>query len=83
MRTNPLEFLDTPALHVLAAVERAAYLARWIVEEAGGRVTDLDGKPLDFSAGARLLHNKGILVSNGVLHAPALLALRSVRLRQR
>jgi 3'(2'), 5'-bisphosphate nucleotidase len=54
-----------------------------IVEEAGGRVTDLDGKPLDFSAGARLLHNEGILVSNGVLHAPALLALRSARLRRR
>jgi 3'(2'), 5'-bisphosphate nucleotidase len=54
-----------------------------IVEEAGGRVTDLDGKPLDFSAGSRLLHNQGVLVSNGVLHAPALLALRSARLRQR
>jgi 3'(2'), 5'-bisphosphate nucleotidase len=54
-----------------------------IVEEAGGRVTDLAGKPLDFAAGARLLHNEGILVSNGVLHAPALLALRSARLRER
>jgi 3'(2'), 5'-bisphosphate nucleotidase len=54
-----------------------------IVEEAGGRVTDLAGKALDFSAGARLLHNEGILASNGVLHAPALLALRSARLRQR
>lgn len=53
-----------------------------IVKEAGGRVTDLFGNPLDFSAGARLLHNEGILVSNGILHAPALLALRSVRLRQ-
>jgi 3'(2'), 5'-bisphosphate nucleotidase len=52
-----------------------------IVEEAGGRVTDLAGKPLDFGTGARLLHNEGILVSNGVLHAPALLALRSARLR--
>jgi 3'(2'), 5'-bisphosphate nucleotidase len=54
-----------------------------IVEEAGGRVTDLAGKALDFGAGTRLLHNEGVLVSNGVLHAPALLALRSARLRQR
>jgi 3'(2'), 5'-bisphosphate nucleotidase len=53
-----------------------------IVTEAGGRVTDLSGKPLDFGAGARLLHNEGILVSNGLLHAPALLALRSARLRR-
>jgi 3'(2'), 5'-bisphosphate nucleotidase len=54
-----------------------------IVEEAGGRVTDLNGNPLDFSAGTRLLRNEGILVSNGVLHAPALLALRSARRRRR
>jgi 3'(2'), 5'-bisphosphate nucleotidase len=54
-----------------------------IVEEAGGCVTDLDGKPLDFGAGPRLVHNEGIVVSNGLLHAPALLALRSARLRQR
>lgn len=55
-----------------------------IVREAGGRVTDLSGTPLNFGAGARLLYNEGILVSNGILHAPALLALRSVRrLRQR
>lgn len=46
MRTSPLQFLDTPALHLLAAIE-------------------------------------GILVSNGALHAPALLALRSARHRQR
>jgi 3'(2'), 5'-bisphosphate nucleotidase len=49
-----------------------------ILEEAGGRITDLDGKMLDFRAGRELVHNRGILASNGVLHEPALRALRSI-----
>lgn len=47
-----------------------------IVEEAGGRVTDLRGAALDFSAGRELTRNTGVLVSNGRLHDPALRALR-------
>ena len=43
-----------------------------VIEEAGGRVTDLDGKPLDFSAGRKLENNRGVLCSNGVLHERAL-----------
>jgi 3'(2'), 5'-bisphosphate nucleotidase len=39
-----------------------------LVEEAGGRVTDLDGRPLDFTTGRRLLQNTGLLASNGLLH---------------
>lgn len=46
-----------------------------LVEEAGGRVTDLRGKPLDFTAGRELERNRGVLVSNGRLHE---LALRAV-----
>lgn len=38
-----------------------------LVETAGGRVSDVDGSPLDFSQG-RILPNKGMLVSNGVIH---------------
>jgi 3'(2'), 5'-bisphosphate nucleotidase len=49
-----------------------------IVEEAGGWVTDLDGKPLDFTAGRTLTNNRGILASNGHLHPQALQALRAV-----
>jgi 3'(2'), 5'-bisphosphate nucleotidase len=49
-----------------------------IVEEAGGRVTDLSGRALDFSAGRTLARNRGVLVSNRLLHAPALEALASV-----
>jgi 3'(2'), 5'-bisphosphate nucleotidase len=29
-----------------------------IVKEAGGEVTDLEGKPLDWSHGKKLSHNK-------------------------
>jgi 3'(2'), 5'-bisphosphate nucleotidase len=43
-----------------------------LVEEAGGRVTDLTGAPLDFSAGRTLARNIGVLASNGLLHDAAL-----------
>ena len=49
-----------------------------IIEEAGGWVTDLNGKPLDFTAGKTLALNRGILASNGSLHAAALQALRAI-----
>lgn len=49
-----------------------------ILEEAGGRVTDLDGSPLDFTCGRMLLNNRGIAASNGALHARALEALTRV-----
>jgi 3'(2'), 5'-bisphosphate nucleotidase len=39
-----------------------------VVEEAGGRVTDVTGKPLDFTHGRQLRHNRGVVVSNGRLH---------------
>jgi 3'(2'), 5'-bisphosphate nucleotidase len=43
-----------------------------IVEEAGGRITDLDGRELDFTAGRTLARNRGVLASNGYLHPIAL-----------
>lgn len=49
-----------------------------IVEEAGGRVTDLDGRPLDFSAGRTLAGNRGVLATNGRVHEAALAALRRI-----
>ena len=49
-----------------------------IVEEAGGKVTDMEGKPLDFSLGRRLTGNRGIVVTNGGLHDPVLRALEQV-----
>lgn len=46
-----------------------------IAEEAGGKVTDLYGNPLDFSCGISLERNHGILASNGILHDVVLKAL--------
>ncbi|MBI1902053.1 MAG: 3'(2'),5'-bisphosphate nucleotidase [Planctomycetia bacterium] len=47
-----------------------------LVAQAGGSVTDLDGRPLDFSLGPKLSANRGVVVSNGKLHAALLAALR-------
>jgi 3'(2'), 5'-bisphosphate nucleotidase len=49
-----------------------------VVEEAGGKVSDLHGKALDFTAGRMLLNNRGILASNKLLHEEALQALRVI-----
>jgi 3'(2'), 5'-bisphosphate nucleotidase len=49
-----------------------------VVEEAGGRVTDVAGRPLDFTQGRELRNNRGVIVTNGLLHAAVLAALREV-----
>jgi 3'(2'), 5'-bisphosphate nucleotidase len=49
-----------------------------IAEEAGGRVTDVFGNPLDFSSGIRMERNHGILASNGILHEMVIRALSSM-----
>lgn len=46
-----------------------------VVEEAGGRVSDLYGKPLNFADGAKMVDNRGVVVSNGVIHDRVLAAL--------
>lgn len=46
-----------------------------IATEAGGQVSDIDGKGLDFSLGKNLEANRGILVSNGRLHSILLEAI--------
>ena len=46
-----------------------------IIEEAGGRVTDVCGRPLDFSQGKKLLMNQGIVATNGRLHEVVLQAV--------
>ncbi len=47
-----------------------------IAEEAGGKVTDALGNPLDFSSGIKMERNHGILVTNGILHDAVLKAMR-------
>ncbi len=46
-----------------------------VVEEAGGRVTDMYGETLDFSKAARL-STTGVVVSNGEIHDEVLEALK-------
>jgi 3'(2'), 5'-bisphosphate nucleotidase len=49
-----------------------------LVEEAGGRVTDLRGAKLDFTAGRLLERNYGVLVSNARLHEAVLKGIAAV-----
>ncbi len=48
-----------------------------LVEEAGGKVTDLAGEPLRFNQGITL--RPGMIASNGVLHAALLGLIAAVR----
>jgi 3'-phosphoadenosine 5'-phosphosulfate (PAPS) 3'-phosphatase len=48
-----------------------------VVEEAGGRVSDLDGRPLDFSEGRLLGNHRGIVCTNGAIHDQVLEACRA------
>lgn len=51
-----------------------------IVQEAGGTVTDIDGKPLDFSLGYQLANNRGVVVSNGAVHDRLIKVLQEIGL---
>jgi 3'(2'), 5'-bisphosphate nucleotidase len=46
-----------------------------VVEEAGGKTTDMHGKPLDFGSGERMTTNQGVVVSNGAIHDDVIAAL--------
>lgn len=47
-----------------------------IVEEAGGKVSDMDGKTLNYGDNEKMLDNRGIIVSNGPIHEQVLEALK-------
>lgn len=47
-----------------------------VVEEAGGKVTDGRGRPLDFSAGRHLNNDDGIVASNGLVHDKLIAAVK-------
>ncbi len=48
-----------------------------VVEEAGGKVTDMYGKPLDFYTAAKMNDNRGVVVSNGIIHDDVMSALKA------
>ncbi|MCB1151798.1 3'(2'),5'-bisphosphate nucleotidase [bacterium] len=49
-----------------------------VVEEAGGRVSDIAGRPLDFGRGYQLEGNLGVIVTNGHLHQDVLAAVKAL-----
>jgi 3'(2'), 5'-bisphosphate nucleotidase len=49
-----------------------------IVQEAGGTVTDVAGKPLDFTHGRELTENRGVIVTHGPFHDQILATLREL-----
>lgn len=51
-----------------------------VIREAGGQVTDFQGKALDFSLGRKLENNVGILASNGHLHSKTLQVISDLKL---
>lgn len=49
-----------------------------LVTEAGGKVTDIHGQPLDFSVGRTLEKNKGVIASKANIHERVLEAVQKV-----
>ena len=68
--------LPTSADYVEKIWDHAA--GKFIVEQAGGIVTDVDGRPLDFSVGSRLANNRGVIATSGAFHAEVLEAVGTV-----
>jgi len=50
-----------------------------VVEEAGGRVSDVDGRPLDFRRGRTLAANQGVVATCGPIHDEVIAAVKKVR----
>ncbi len=50
-----------------------------VTVEAGGRVTDTTGAPLDFTHGRRLEHNAGVIATNGAIHDQVVAAVQATR----
>ena len=49
-----------------------------VVEEAGGRVTDIDGNDLDFARGRTLEKNQGVIATCGPIHDRVVAVVREV-----
>jgi 3'(2'), 5'-bisphosphate nucleotidase len=50
-----------------------------VVEEAGGRVTDVEGRPLDFQHGRTLDANRGVVATCGPIHDRVIEVVKQVR----
>jgi 3'(2'), 5'-bisphosphate nucleotidase len=67
--------LPTRADYVERIWDHAAGYA--VLAAAGGRITDIDGKDLDFRCGKGLDENRGIVATNGPFHDALLAAIAS------
>lgn len=54
-----------------------------VIEEAGGKVTDIFGNDLDFTHGHQLNSNKGVIATNGRLHDKVIEALAKTGVTER
>jgi 3'(2'), 5'-bisphosphate nucleotidase len=68
--------LPTRADYVEKIWDHAA--GKLVVELAGGRVTDVHGAPLDFTCGARLSANSGVIATSGRFHDEVVAAVGSI-----
>jgi 3'(2'), 5'-bisphosphate nucleotidase len=50
-----------------------------VVESAGGRVSDIEGQPLDFTRGRTLEANQGVVATNGAIHDEVIEAVGRTR----
>jgi len=53
-----------------------------LVKEAGGKVTDLNGKELDFSFDEKLENNEGIIASSAAIYSNVMNIVRQLRLQK-
>lgn len=68
--------LPTRADYVEKIWDHAA--GKFVVECAGGVVTDVTGAPLDFGRGARLAGNSGVVATSGGFHDEVIAAVQAV-----
>lgn len=54
-----------------------------LVAEAGGKVTDMNGRDLDFSKGRTLKENKGVIAASKELHGEVLAAVQKAVAEER
>lgn len=72
-------------VHFLVPTSAASKLHIWdhagaqlIFTELGGKVTDLDGKSIDFGAGRDLRRNRGLIAARGNIHDTLLGKMKSI-----
>jgi len=53
-----------------------------LAQEAGGIVSDIYSKPLDFSLGRTLKNNRGIVVAHPKIHAQVIEVVQQVLLKK-